>query len=63
MELTRIATSIDGVKIDAPALNDVLVAHPNPAAVSRCTFRCKHSRDLAFAYLDGMFILFLPIRI
>jgi NAD+ kinase len=46
MELTRIATSIDGVKIDAPALNDVLVAHPNPAAVSRCTFRCKHSPAL-----------------
>lgn len=39
VELTRISTFIDGVRIDAPALNDILIAHPNPAAISRCSFR------------------------
>ncbi|XP_024394023.1 NADH kinase-like isoform X2 [Physcomitrium patens] len=37
-EVTRIATFIDGVKIDTPALNDILIAHPSPAAISRCSF-------------------------
>ncbi|KAG0613104.1 hypothetical protein M758_6G077300 [Ceratodon purpureus] len=41
VELTRISTFIDGVKIDAPALNDVLIAHPNPAAISRCSFSIR----------------------
>jgi hypothetical protein len=41
VELTRISTTIDGVRIDAPALNDVLIAHPSPAAISRCSFRCE----------------------
>lgn len=41
MELTRISTSIDGVRIGAPVLNDVLIAHPSPAAISRCSFRCE----------------------
>jgi NAD+ kinase len=36
--LTRIRTRVDGTEIGTCALNDVLVAHPNPAAVSRCTF-------------------------
>lgn len=38
VELTRISTFIDGVRMEAPALNDVLIAHPNPAAISRCSF-------------------------
>lgn len=42
-EVTRIATFIDGVKIDTPALNDILIAHPSPAAISRCSFRCETS--------------------
>ncbi|EFJ19356.1 hypothetical protein SELMODRAFT_419186 [Selaginella moellendorffii] len=36
--LRRISTTIDGTLFSTPALNDVLLAHPNPAAVSRCTF-------------------------
>lgn len=40
VELTRISTFIDGVRMEAAALNDVLIAHPNPAAISRCSFRC-----------------------
>jgi NAD+ kinase len=39
VKLQRISTFVDGIKVSSPALNDVLVAHPNPAAVSRCTFR------------------------
>jgi hypothetical protein len=39
VNLQRISTFVDGIKVSSPALNDVLVAHPNPAAVSRCTFR------------------------
>ncbi|KAH9543524.1 hypothetical protein CY35_13G069700 [Sphagnum magellanicum] len=38
VKLRRISTFVDGIKVSSPALNDVLVAHPNPAAVSRCTF-------------------------
>lgn len=49
VELTRISTFIDGVRIDAPALNDVLIAHPNPAAISRCNFR---SEIWCFLYLN-----------
>ena len=50
VELTRISTAIDGVRIDAPALNDVLIAHPNPAAISRCSFRCEIMLPLASSF-------------
>ncbi|KAJ7546021.1 hypothetical protein O6H91_08G020400 [Diphasiastrum complanatum] len=39
MELKRISVSSNGSQILPPALNDVLLAHPNPASVSRCSFR------------------------
>ncbi|KAL3689866.1 hypothetical protein R1sor_016175 [Riccia sorocarpa] len=39
LELTRINTRIDGEDYSYPALNDVLLSHPNPAAVSRCSYR------------------------
>jgi len=51
VELTRISTFIDGVRIDAPALNDILIAHPNPAAISRCSFRCETRLALVSLYL------------
>lgn len=52
VELTRISTFIDGVRIDAPALNDILIAHPNPAAISRCSFRCEILLALVLLYLN-----------
>ncbi|KAH7423164.1 hypothetical protein KP509_12G042300 [Ceratopteris richardii] len=40
--LPRISACLNGELITTYALNDVLLAHPNPAAVTRCTFRiCK----------------------
>jgi len=52
VELKRISTFIDGVRIDAPALNDILIAHPNPAAISRCSFRCETLLVLMVLYLN-----------
>eukprot|EP00897_Mesotaenium_endlicherianum_P009839 jgi/Mesen1/8884/ME000535S08195 len=38
VEVARIATSVGGGPMP-PALNDVLAAHPNPAAVTRCSYQ------------------------
>ncbi|KAL2631941.1 hypothetical protein R1flu_016627 [Riccia fluitans] len=38
LELSRLNTRIDGEDYSYPALNDVLLSHPNPAAVSRCSY-------------------------
>ncbi|OAE31414.1 hypothetical protein AXG93_725s1030 [Marchantia polymorpha subsp. ruderalis] len=39
--LNRILTRIDGMNFTYPSLNDVLLSHPNPAAVSRCSFSIR----------------------
>ncbi|XP_039143546.1 probable NADH kinase [Dioscorea cayenensis subsp. rotundata] len=40
-KLSRISISLNGSKLSAFALNDILVAHPCPATVSRFSFRIK----------------------
>ncbi|KAH9330380.1 hypothetical protein KI387_002488 [Taxus chinensis] len=39
VQLSRLSTCIDGVHSHAHALNDVLLAHSCPAAVTHCSFR------------------------
>ncbi|CAM6099549.1 unnamed protein product [Calypogeia fissa] len=46
-QLSRISTRVDGIEIGTPALNDVLLAHPNPAAVSRCAFSISKAGEVA----------------
>ena len=43
LRVSRILTCINGKPLGTYALNDVLLAHPNPAAVTRCSLRyfCK----------------------
>lgn len=50
VQLTRILTCIDGIHSHTYALNDILLAHPSPAAVSRCSFRIlkEHDYDCCF---------------
>ncbi|KAG6558044.1 hypothetical protein Mapa_000224 [Marchantia paleacea] len=43
--LNRIRTRIDGMNFAYPSLNDVLLSHPNPAAVSRCSFSILKAGD------------------
>lgn len=38
-ELSRISIKLNGQLLSAHALNDILVAHPCPATVSRFSFR------------------------
>ncbi|KAJ3683374.1 hypothetical protein LUZ60_013601 [Juncus effusus] len=40
-ELSRISVKLNGSKLPAYALNDILIAHPCPASVSRFSFRIK----------------------
>ncbi|KAG5114099.1 hypothetical protein AAZX31_13G247600 [Glycine max] len=40
-ELTRIMMSVNGLDLSTYALNDILIAHPCPASVSRFSFRIK----------------------
>ncbi|KAJ4787793.1 NAD kinase [Rhynchospora pubera] len=40
-ELSRISLKIKGAKVQSCALNDILMAHPCPASVSRFSFRIK----------------------
>eukprot|EP00249_Psilotum_nudum_P004924 c18427_g1_i1 orf=193-1125(-) len=42
-ELQRISTCIDGIECNSFALNDLLLAHPSPAAVTRLTFSIHKS--------------------
>ncbi|THU58700.1 hypothetical protein C4D60_Mb03t17160 [Musa balbisiana] len=44
-ELTRISINLNNRQLPTFALNDVLVAHPCPASVSRFSFRIKSSRE------------------
>jgi NAD+ kinase len=38
VSVRRIKLTVAGRDHPVPALNDVLLAHPNPAAVTRCSF-------------------------
>lgn len=38
-ELTRIMISVNALRLSTYALNDILVAHPCPASLSRFSFR------------------------
>ncbi|TKY49246.1 NADH kinase [Spatholobus suberectus] len=40
-ELTRIMISVNGLHLSTYALNDILIAHPCPASLSRFSFRIK----------------------
>ncbi|KAI4323069.1 hypothetical protein L6164_022705 [Bauhinia variegata] len=40
-ELTRISISVNSFRLSTYALNDILIAHPCPAALSRFSFRIK----------------------
>ncbi|XP_028192100.1 NADH kinase-like isoform X2 [Glycine soja] len=43
-ELTRIMMSVNGLDLSTYALNDILIAHPYPASVSRFSFRSSGLR-------------------
>ncbi|KAL2331287.1 hypothetical protein Fmac_018868 [Flemingia macrophylla] len=45
-ELTRIMISVNALHLSTYALNDVLIAHPCPASVSRFSFRIKEGDQL-----------------
>lgn len=38
--LHRISARVNGEELKAYAVNDILLAHPNPAAVTRCSLSC-----------------------
>lgn len=48
IRLPRLSVGVDSTLLQTYALNDILIAHPNPAAVTRCTFsihkRCSLER-------------------
>lgn len=46
LRLHRISVRHNGNLLKTYALNDILLAHPNPAAVTRCTFRICKKRAL-----------------
>eukprot|EP00252_Welwitschia_mirabilis_P001854 TRINITY_DN11811_c0_g2_i1.p1 TRINITY_DN11811_c0_g2~~TRINITY_DN11811_c0_g2_i1.p1 ORF type:complete len:222 (+),score=34.53 TRINITY_DN11811_c0_g2_i1:29-667(+) len=50
-KLSRILTCIDGIRCSTLALNDLLIAHPSPAAVSRFSFRILQSNDDSYTSL------------
>ncbi|KAL8167617.1 hypothetical protein V2J09_009116 [Rumex salicifolius] len=52
-ELSRMSISINSKLVWSPALNDVLIAHPSPAAVSRFSFRVKKGGEAQTALLDS----------
>ncbi|KAI4351518.1 hypothetical protein L6164_005882 [Bauhinia variegata] len=59
-ELTRISISVNTVQLSTYALNDILIAHPCPAAVSRFSFRLWTLHGLVkrvnVVYIDGYHI-------
>lgn len=46
VHVPRISARVNGTLLKTYALNDILVAHPNPAAVTRCTFSIQQKCTL-----------------
>lgn len=45
LRLNRISACVNGDELKTHALNDILLAHPNPAAVTRCSLRIRNSSE------------------
>ncbi|MCO5610256.1 hypothetical protein L7F22_064492 [Adiantum nelumboides] len=48
LRVHRISTRVNGSTLKSYALNDILLAHPDPAAVTRCSLRICKANDSGF---------------